>query len=103
MTLADLTPNAVVEGLVPGRPVTVVSNTPHGSAAATIVFRDESTGKVDDQLVFQSDEHKLRIVSAGRSWAFDADGALFRLVAEAHRIRGPLLVRGSAKPQKDRH
>lgn len=87
MALADLTPNTVVEGLVPGRPVTVVSNTPHGTAAATIVFRDESTGKVADQLLFASDEHKLRVVAAGRSWAFDGDGALFRLVAEAHRIR----------------
>jgi hypothetical protein len=28
-----------------------------------------------------------RIVESGRPWSFDGDGALFRLVAEAHRIR----------------
>ena len=59
----------------------------NGTNAATIVFRDESTGRVDQKLIFRSDEHKLTIVEPGRHWAFDGDGGLFRLVAEAHRIR----------------
>jgi hypothetical protein len=59
----------------------------NGTNAATIVFRDESTGRVDQKLIFRSDEHKLTIVERGRHWAFDGDGELFRLVAEAHRIR----------------
>jgi hypothetical protein len=37
------------------------------------------------------------VVEKGRPWSFDGDGALFRLAAEAHRIRlahlfGPLLA-----------
>ena len=30
---------------------------------------------------------RAEIVEAGRPWSFDGDGALFRLVSEAHRIR----------------
>ena len=29
----------------------------------------------------------LELVEAGRPWSFDADGALFRLASEAHRIQ----------------
>jgi hypothetical protein len=29
----------------------------------------------------------LEVVGKGRPWSFDGDGALFRLVSEAHRIR----------------
>src|SRR5262249_30036128 len=32
-------------------------------------------------------EPDLEVVAAGRSWSFDGDGALFRLVSEAFRIR----------------
>jgi hypothetical protein len=38
-------------------------------------------------LLYRDDEPRLEIVEAGRSWSFDGDGALFRLVSEAHRIR----------------
>jgi hypothetical protein len=81
MLLKDLTPGTVIEGLVPGRPVTVVGVTPHGAVGSTIVFRDESTGAVDQRLVFATDEHNLRIISSGRTWAFDGAGDLFRLVS----------------------
>jgi hypothetical protein len=86
-TLEDLKVGAQVEGLVPGRAVSVVSVQRHGSRSATITYRDDSTGRVDEQLFFRSDEHKLRITEDGRQWAFDADGQLFRLAAEAQRIR----------------
>jgi hypothetical protein len=46
-----------------------------------------SSQTVDQQLFFKADEERLRVVEAGRSWAFDGDGDVFRLVAEAHRIR----------------
>ena len=87
MPLTDLTPGTVVDGLIPGRPVTIIGVTPHGAAGATVVFRDESTGSVDQRLIFAADEHNIRVVSGGRTWAFDGDGHLFRLAAEAHRIR----------------
>jgi hypothetical protein len=30
---------------------------------------------------------RIEVVEVGRPWSFDGDGALFRLVSEAHRIR----------------
>ena len=85
--LEDLTVGAVVEGIESGTAVSVVSVKWHGSSSATVVYRDESAGKVGDQLLFRGDEHRLRIIDEGREWAFDGDGHLFRLVSEAQRIR----------------
>ena len=86
-SLEDLQVGAVVDGLAAVGPVTVVSVRMNGTSAATVVFRDEATGTVDQKLVYRSDEHKLSVVEAGRHWAFDGDGELFRLTSEAHRIR----------------
>ena len=44
-------------------------------------------GRVADEILYRHDEPRLEIVEAGRPWSFDGDGALYRLVAEAHRIR----------------
>ena len=49
--------------------------------------RPRPLARSGQQLVFRSDEHRLRIAEAGRHWAFDGDGELFRLTSEAHRIR----------------
>jgi hypothetical protein len=38
-------------------------------------------------LLFRDREPTLVIASVGVPWSFDGDGALFRLVSEAHRIR----------------
>ncbi len=85
--LEELTVGAVVEGIVPGASVSVVSVKWHGSSSATLVYRDSHAGTVGQQLLFRNDEHRLHIVDAGRHWAFDGDGHLFRLVSEAQRIR----------------
>ena len=37
--------------------------------------------------MFRSNEADLELVSGGRKWSFEGDGALFRLVSEAERIR----------------
>jgi superfamily II DNA or RNA helicase len=50
------------------------------------VYR-EPNGRVADEILYRHDEPRLEIVEAGRPWSFDGDGALFRLVSEAHRIR----------------
>jgi superfamily II DNA or RNA helicase len=75
-----------VRGILPDAAVTVVSVQWHGSDALTLVYRDPS-GRVADEIIYRHDEPRLEIVEAGRPWSFDGDGALFRLVAEAHRIR----------------
>lgn len=38
-------------------------------------------------LILRDDEPRLEILNEGFSWSFDSDGALLRLVSEAHRIR----------------
>ena len=73
-------------GVVAGEAVAVVSVEWHGSDALTLVYR-MANGRVADEILYRHDEVRLEIVEAGRPWSFDGDGALFRLVAEAHRIR----------------
>lgn len=86
LALDDLKPGVTIRGILPDTSVTVVSVQWHGTEAVTLVYRDPS-GKVADLLLFRSDEVRLELVEQGRPWSFDGDGRLFRLVAEAHRIR----------------
>ena len=86
MKLEDIQPNASLRGIRPDSAVTVVSVQWHGSDALTLVYRDAS-GRVADEILYRHDEPRLEVVVTGRPWSFDGDGALFRLVSEAHRIR----------------
>jgi superfamily II DNA or RNA helicase len=51
-----------------------------------LTFRTDA-GKVDEQIVYRTQEAELSLDGRGTAWSFDGDGALFRLVAEARRIR----------------
>ncbi|WP_435549791.1 helicase-related protein [Desulfobacterium sp. N47] len=86
MRLEDLQPNAAVRGLLPDCLVTVVSVQWFGSEALELTYKTPS-GKVANELVYRDDESRLEIVEIGRPWSFDGDGAMLRLVFEAHRIR----------------
>jgi superfamily II DNA or RNA helicase len=66
--------------------VTVVSVQWHGTDALTLVYRGPD-GRVADEILYRHDEARLQVVKTGGPWSFDGDGALFRLVSEAHRIR----------------
>ncbi len=84
--LEDLTPNAAVRGILPDAAVTVVNLQWHGSDALTMIYRAPS-GTVTEEILYRHDEARLEILEVGRPWSFDGDGALFRLVSEAYRIR----------------
>src|ERR1700750_2901764 len=84
--LEELTPNAAVRGILPDGLVTVVNVQWFGSEALELTYKSAS-GKVANELLYRHDEPRLEIVEQGRPWSFDGDGALFRLVSEAHRIR----------------
>ena len=86
MNLEDLQPEATLRGVLPDAAVTVVNVTWHGSDALTLIYRGPDR-RVADEILYRYDEPRLEIVAAGRPWSFDGDGALYRLVAEAHRIR----------------
>jgi len=83
--LEDLKPNAVLRGLLPDCLVTVVNIQWYGSEALEMTYKTPN-GRVANELVYRSDEPRLDLVEHGRPWSFDGDGAMFRLVSEAHRI-----------------
>jgi superfamily II DNA or RNA helicase len=84
--LEDLQPRAAVRGILPDSLVTVVSVQWFGSDALELTYK-ASDGRVANELLYRHDEARLDVVEHGRPWSFDADGALFRLVSEAHRMR----------------
>jgi SNF2 family DNA or RNA helicase len=84
--LEELTPTTLAKGVLPDAHVEIVSVQWHGSDAITLVYRGPN-GRVADEILYRHDEPRLEIVQTGRPWSFDGDGALFRLVSEAHRIR----------------
>ncbi len=86
MRLEELQARCVVDGVHPDGPITVVSVEWHGSEAVELTFKS-ATGAVDSQLLYRDNETDLRLVEQGRAWSFDGDGATFRLVSEAQRIR----------------
>ena len=84
--LEDLKQSATVRGVVPDGLVTVVNVQWFGSDAIELTFKD-SSGRPDSVLLYRDDEARVDVVEEGRPWSFDGDGALFRLVSEAQRIR----------------
>ena len=86
MKLEDLRTNAAVRGVLPASLVAVVSVQWYGSEALELTYKT-AAGKVANELLYRDDEQRLEIAEVGRPWSFDGDGALFRLVSEAQRIR----------------
>lgn len=84
--LEELKPNAAMRGILPDGLATVVSVQWFGSEALELTYKTPA-GKVANELLYRHDEPRLEVVEQGRPWSFDGDGALFRLVSEAHRIR----------------
>ena len=75
-----------MSGLVPTGFAKVVSVEWFGDQAAKVTFED-NTGRVGQQLIYRTDEPRLKIAQEGRAWSFDGDGHLLRLVSEAYRIQ----------------
>src|SRR5688500_13145061 len=86
MKLEDLQPNAAVRGILPDALITVVTVQWFGSEALELTYKTPA-GRVATELLYRHDEPRLEVVEQGRPWSFDGDGATFRLVSEAHRIR----------------
>jgi superfamily II DNA or RNA helicase len=84
--LEDLTPGTWVKGVLPDTLVCVIDATWHGSSVVELTFKD-TAGRPGNQLLYRDREATLEVAETGRPWSFDGDGARFRLVSEAHRIR----------------
>ena len=84
--LEQPTPGASIRGILPDAQVIVVSVQWYDCEALELTYKTR-TGKVANELLYRHDESCLELVEQGRPWSFDGDGALFRLVSEANRIR----------------
>lgn len=86
MKLEELKPGAVVTGISPEGPVSVVAANAIGDNAISVFYKT-ADGMPSERMLFRSDEAKLAIATVGRPWGFDADGSEFKLAAEAMRIK----------------
>ena len=86
MKLEDLKTNAAVEGILTDSLVTVVGVQWYGDTAVELTYKTPA-GEVANELLYREDESRIRVAEQARPWSFDGDGALFRLVSEAQRIR----------------
>ena len=85
--LEYLVSGAIVDGIEPGGPVTVVSADWHGDQAITLTYRD-AANQPREQLLYRIDEGTFTVKEGTRrAWSFDGDGHMFRLAAEARRIK----------------
>ncbi len=83
--LEDIKKDAQIRGIQGSEIVRVVQTEPVGEHALTVYYKD-SQGRLNEQMLFRSDEARLELAEAGRPWAFDAPGADFKLGLEAYRI-----------------
>jgi hypothetical protein len=84
--LEELTPRAMVKGILPEGLITVIQAKWHGSNVVELTYKDIS-GNPRCELLYRDREPILEIASVGLPWSFDADGKFFSLVSEARRIR----------------
>src|SRR5207245_10608447 len=78
--------SALVGGIIGDGVVTVVAVRWIGSNAVQLTFRTEA-GRLDERLLYRDHEPRLTLRQAAAAYDFSADGALFKLTAEALRIR----------------
>jgi len=85
LKLEDIKKDAQVRGIQGEEIVRIVQTEAVGEHALTVYYKD-SQGRLNEQMLFRSDESRLSLADAGRPWAFDAPGADFKLGLEAYRI-----------------
>jgi len=85
LKLEDIKNNALIKGVHPNTPVQVIQVVWYGTEAIELTYRD-GDGKLGNQILYRSDEERLELVDSGKTWSFNGDGSLFRLVSEAQRI-----------------
>ena len=86
VALEELTPSARAGGVTPHGVVTVLHVKWHGTNAVTVTYTDDA-GRAGNRLLYRDHEKALWLEESSRAYAFDGDPALFRLAAEALRIR----------------
>ena len=85
LKLEDIQKDAQIRGIQADEIVRVVQVEPVGDDALTVYYTD-GRGRLNEQMLFRSDEGRLDRAEAGRPWAFDAPGEDFKLALEAYRM-----------------
>lgn len=86
LQLEELVVGSQLDGIVPDQTVTVIALEWNATDALTVMYR-RPDGKLDQTVLFRHQTDDISIVREKRLWTFDADGAMLRLVSEAHRIQ----------------
>lgn len=86
LKLEDIKKDAQIRGIQADDIVRVVQVEPVGDSALTVYYKD-AEGRLNEQMLFRSDEARLELARAGRPWSFNAPGESFKLGLEALRIR----------------
>lgn len=85
MKLEEIRPKALIEGIEPGKVVTIRYVEQSSSDVYEVAYK-LNDGTLKERQLFRSDEEKLSPAAAGRHFTFTADAELFKLVLEAYRI-----------------
>ena len=83
--LENIAPGMCLAGVLGEQSVEVIATRSYGPNSLEVVWR--GANGLGERIFDRSDEPRLSTISAGRSFAFDGDGHLFRLASEALRIR----------------
>ncbi len=86
LKLESLTSGSKARGVILGEPVTVVHVQWIGADAVELTYK-RLNGVTESRLLYRENEPELSLVEPGLIWGFQADGDLFRLASEAHRIQ----------------
>ncbi|HEV3003724.1 MAG TPA: SNF2-related protein, partial [Pirellulales bacterium] len=84
--LEEIARGSSIRGILPDTIVGVLDVKWIGTVAIEVTYKD-SAGRLGSELLYRDREPTLEVAVVGQPWSFDGDGALFRLVSEAQRIR----------------
>ncbi len=85
LPLSDIKPGQLVVGLHPSAVATVAAVSAFSPTSVKVIY-ELPDGSVTSRLLGPADEPTLRLAVAERPWAFDGDGAAFKLCCEAKRM-----------------
>jgi superfamily II DNA or RNA helicase len=85
MRLEDLAPGLALTGLEPTAVATIAAVVPIAEGAVQVFYKTPD-GAVKERLLGRTDEAGIAVATTQRPWAFDGDGADFKLALEAKRI-----------------
>lgn len=86
MDLQDIKQGIRIRGLCTGEDVSVISTVPFDSGAMT-VFYQKADGSLGQRLIYSADVKSMSNVSEQERFAFSSNPEIFKLVAEAQRIK----------------